>query len=84
MLEQQKEDTGSAAALMSCFSILMGSIGMTVISLNWSNTIFILGMMNALVGLACLAMWIRFSQKPYVMQVPERYSVLASRQMVDN
>jgi len=32
MLEQQREDTGSAAALMSCFGIFMGSIGMTIIS----------------------------------------------------
>ena len=29
MLEQQEEDTGSASALMSCFGILMGSVGMT-------------------------------------------------------
>jgi DHA1 family bicyclomycin/chloramphenicol resistance-like MFS transporter len=34
MLEQQKDDTGSASALMSCFGIFMGSIGMTIISLN--------------------------------------------------
>ncbi|NPV61985.1 MAG: multidrug effflux MFS transporter [Methanotrichaceae archaeon] len=79
MLEQQREDTGSAAALMSCFGIFMGSIGMTVISLNWGNTILILGVMNALVGLACVARWLRISQKPYVTQVPERCSALASR-----
>ncbi|MFZ2470926.1 MAG: multidrug effflux MFS transporter, partial [Methanothrix sp.] len=73
MLEQQKEDTGSAAALMSCFGIFMGSIGMTIISLNWSNTILVLGMMNILIGLVCEALWLRISQKPYVVQVPERY-----------
>ncbi|MCX6677688.1 MAG: hypothetical protein NTU95_07055 [Methanothrix sp.] len=42
MLEQQEEDTGSASALMSCFGIFMGSIGMTIISLPWSNTIRVL------------------------------------------
>lgn len=79
MLEQQKEDTGSAAALMSCFGIFMGSIGMTIISLNWSNTILVLGMMNILIGLVCEALWLRISQKPYVVQVPERYIAAASR-----
>lgn len=79
MLEQQRGDTGSAAALMSCFGIFMGSIGMTIISLNWSNTILVLGMMNILIGLACVALWLRVSQKPYVMQVPERYIAAASR-----
>jgi DHA1 family bicyclomycin/chloramphenicol resistance-like MFS transporter len=79
MLEQQRGDTGSAAALMSCFGIFMGSIGMTIISLNWSNTILVLGMMNVLISLVSGALWLRISQKPYVTQVPERYVALASR-----
>jgi DHA1 family bicyclomycin/chloramphenicol resistance-like MFS transporter len=73
MLEQQREDTGSAAALMSCFGIFMGSIGITIISMNWSNIILVLGMMNILIGMVCVVLWLRISQKPYVMQVPERY-----------
>ncbi|MCK9440325.1 MAG: multidrug effflux MFS transporter [Methanothrix sp.] len=79
MLEQQREDTGSAAALLNCFATFLGSIGMTIISLNWSNTILVLGMMNILVGLAGVMLWMRISQKPYVMQVPERYIAAASR-----
>jgi DHA1 family bicyclomycin/chloramphenicol resistance-like MFS transporter len=78
MLEQQRGDTGSAAALMSCFGILMGSVGMTIISLSWSDTIFVLGMMNILIGLASGALWLHISKKPYVMQVPERYVAAAS------
>jgi DHA1 family bicyclomycin/chloramphenicol resistance-like MFS transporter len=77
MLEQQRGDTGSAAALMSCFGILMGSVGMTIISLSWSDPILVLGMMNLLVGVACGAAWLAISRKPYVVQVPERY--VASR-----
>ena len=73
MLEQQRQDTGSAAALISCFGLFMGSIGMTIISLNWSNTILLLGLMNILIGLVCGALWLRISQRPYVMKVPERY-----------
>jgi DHA1 family bicyclomycin/chloramphenicol resistance-like MFS transporter len=77
MLEQQREDTGSAAALMSCFGIFMGSIGMTIISLNWSNTILVLGIMNILTGLTSEALWLRMSQKPFVKRVPERFVAMA-------
>ncbi len=73
MLEQQRENTGSASSLMSCFGIFMGAIGMTVISLNWSNTILVLGIMNLLIGLLCGGLWLCISRKPYVTQVPERY-----------
>lgn len=70
MLEQQEYDTGSASALMSCFGILMGSLGMTVISQQWSNTIRILGSMNILVGLLCLGLWLLLSRRSFVKQIP--------------
>jgi DHA1 family bicyclomycin/chloramphenicol resistance-like MFS transporter len=73
MLEQQRGDTGSAAALMSFFGIFAGSVGMTTISLDWPDPIQVLGMMNLLVGLASGALWILISKKPYVVAVPERY-----------
>ena len=71
MLEQQEEDTGSASALMSCFGIFMGSVGMTIISLPWSDTIQVLGTMNILTGLTCLALWKLLSNKPFIKQIPE-------------
>jgi DHA1 family bicyclomycin/chloramphenicol resistance-like MFS transporter len=73
VLEQQREDTGAAAALLSFTGTLAGSIGMTIISLDWSNTILVLGIVMILVGLVCVTLWLHISQKPYVMQVPERY-----------
>jgi len=79
MLEQQREDTGSAASLLNCFATFLGSIGMIIISLNWSNTILVLGIMNILVGLVCLILWLPISQKQYVLQVPERYIAATSR-----
>jgi DHA1 family bicyclomycin/chloramphenicol resistance-like MFS transporter len=69
MLEQQEEDTGSASALMSCFGILMGSMGMTVISQEWGDTIRILGLMNILVGVLCLGLWLLLSNRPFVKQI---------------
>jgi DHA1 family bicyclomycin/chloramphenicol resistance-like MFS transporter len=71
MLEQQEEDTGSASALMSCFGIFMGSVGMTIISLPWSNTIQVLGAMNILTGLTCLALWQLLSNKPFIKKIQE-------------
>jgi DHA1 family bicyclomycin/chloramphenicol resistance-like MFS transporter len=71
MLEQQDEDTGSASALMSCFGILMGSVGMTIISMPWGNTIRVLGMMNILTGLTCLSLWLLLSNRPFIKQIPE-------------
>ncbi len=71
MLEQQEEDTGSASALMSCFGILMGSLGMTIISLSWSDPILVLGEMNILAGLTCLILWRMLSNRPFIKQIPE-------------
>jgi DHA1 family bicyclomycin/chloramphenicol resistance-like MFS transporter len=72
MLEQQKEDTGSAAALMACSAILTGSLGMAVISQEWGDTIRILAAMNIFVGLACLALWLLLANRPFIKQIPER------------
>ena len=70
MLEQQQEDTGSASSLMGSFGIFMGSIGMLLISFEWSNIIFALGILNLITGLICGAGWLLISQKPFIKQVP--------------
>jgi DHA1 family bicyclomycin/chloramphenicol resistance-like MFS transporter len=72
MLEQQREDTGSAAALMSCAGITAGSIGMSLISMNRGNMIPVLGMMYVLIGMICATLWLYISQRPYVTRIPDR------------
>jgi len=57
MLEQQKGDTGSMVSVMNCTNLLMGSLGMTLISLNWGNTIFALGTMTLLTALTSTLTW---------------------------
>jgi DHA1 family bicyclomycin/chloramphenicol resistance-like MFS transporter len=79
MLELQRVDTGSAVSLLNCFGNFVGSVGIAVISLKWSNTIFVLGIMIILVGQTCLMLWLLISKKPYVMQVPERYIATPGR-----
>ncbi len=57
MLEQQQGDTGSMVSVMSCTGLLMGSLGMTLISFNWGNTIIALGIMTLLTALISLLAW---------------------------
>jgi len=73
MLEQQKEDTGSAASLMGCCGILMGSLGMLTISIEWGNTVLALGVLYVTVGLACTGLWLYSSRQPFVTRVAERH-----------
>jgi DHA1 family bicyclomycin/chloramphenicol resistance-like MFS transporter len=43
LLDQQRADTGSASALMSSTKLVMGSIGMMIISLDWGSLIHTVG-----------------------------------------
>lgn len=79
MLEQQQGDTGSAAALMSCFGILMGSAGMTIVSFNWGDTVLALGALNLAIGLLCEALWIFLSGKPFIKQIQDTSTTATSR-----
>ena len=47
MLEQQQKDTGSASSLIGGFAMIMGSIGIFIVSFNWSNQVFVIGALNA-------------------------------------
>jgi len=57
MLEQQKGDTGSVSSLMGCTGLLMGSLGLQLISMPWSNTIIALGVMTMSTAVISLAAW---------------------------
>lgn len=79
MLEQQKDDIGSAAALMGCAGILFGSIGMALVSLGWKDMIRVLGVMNAAAGLSSLLLWLLIAGKPYIKQIPEHGAAARGR-----
>ena len=57
MLEQQKEDTGSASSLIGCYGILMGSLGMLIVSFEWMDTILMVGILNLVIGVICAVLW---------------------------
>jgi DHA1 family bicyclomycin/chloramphenicol resistance-like MFS transporter len=82
MLEQQLKDTGSLVSLMGCTNLLMGSLGMTLISLPWSNTIIALGTMTLLTALTSTLAWslvIKHAVRlPHSMQLDKEYKALQS------
>jgi len=57
MLEQQKGDTGSVSSLMGCTGLLMGSLGLQLISGPWSSTIVALGVMTFSTAAIALIAW---------------------------
>jgi DHA1 family bicyclomycin/chloramphenicol resistance-like MFS transporter len=57
MLEQQKGDTGAVSSLMGCTGLLMGSLGMQLISLPWGNMILTLGCMTIGTAAVSLMAW---------------------------
>jgi DHA1 family bicyclomycin/chloramphenicol resistance-like MFS transporter len=57
MLEQQKGDSGAVSSLIGCTGLLMGSLGMTIISLPWNNMILTLGIMTISTAVLALVAW---------------------------
>jgi len=57
MLEQQQGDTGAVSSLMGCGGLLMGSVGIQLISLPWGNMIITLGIITFSIALISLIAW---------------------------
>lgn len=71
MLEQQKEDTGSASALINCFSLLFGSAGIILVSISGMNLVLTLGTIYIMVGCICLSGWLLIGRLNLAKEVPE-------------
>ena len=57
LLEQQDKDTGSASSLIQATFVLTGSLGMMLISFDWSNRILVIGIMNVVLSSFGLLLW---------------------------
>ena len=66
MLEQQKHDAGSASALINFFSMIMGSLGMFLVSLSPHHLIESLGIIECSVGLAGGVLWLLVHNRSFV------------------
>lgn len=68
LLEQQDRDTGSASSLINFFGTIMGSVGMTLISLSTEHLVFYIGMMQVITGGLGLLAWLAVKNRPFVVQ----------------
>ncbi|MBN1904933.1 MAG: multidrug effflux MFS transporter [Deltaproteobacteria bacterium] len=57
LLEQQDKDTGSASSLIQAVFVLTGAFGMMFISIDWSNRIMVIGIMNVVLSLFGFILW---------------------------
>ncbi len=69
MLEQQKEDAGSASSLMSSFAIMMGSFGIIMVSLGLGNLIQVVAVLNIILGTLCGGLWLAITRRPFLKSV---------------
>lgn len=58
LLDQQKEDVGSASSLINAVHTILGSVGMALGSLGWNNMIDGLGIIIIVSGVLAVIMWI--------------------------
>jgi len=62
LLEQQDKDIGSTSSVINSVFIGCGSMGMLFISFDWSDRIFVMGLMNVCVGFGGYLLW-KFAKK---------------------
>ncbi len=62
MLDQHEADAGSVSALMSSSHMVMGSIGMVIVSLPLGGRVEILGVLTLVVGLVSGGLWLGIGQ----------------------
>lgn len=66
MLDQLEGDTGAASSLMSCAFTFFGSVGMFLISLDFFDRVFTMGLMYLVISLVSLIIWSITYNKPYI------------------
>ncbi|MGB3223750.1 MAG: multidrug effflux MFS transporter [Desulforhopalus sp.] len=66
MLDLQEHDTGSASALINFFGMIMGSLGMFLVSLKPHYLIEALGTIQFIVGLTGGVLWFLFRNRSFV------------------
>lgn len=71
LLDQQRADTGSASALMSSAKLVMGSVGMMIISLDWESLIHTVGALNVVIGAMSAGLWLLVQKRSLLKKSEE-------------
>ena len=69
MLEQQEFDSGSASALINCMGMVMGSLGIFLLSEEAGSQIPVLGMLLVSTGTLGGVLWVVIRNRPFIRQV---------------
>jgi DHA1 family bicyclomycin/chloramphenicol resistance-like MFS transporter len=64
MLSEAESDAGSASALISSYTMIMGSVGITLVSLIPGPLVHVVGSLNLFVGVVCLVAWLVATRLP--------------------
>lgn len=67
LLEQQKNDTGSASSLINFLAMIMGSAGMLLISLDTTHLVLSLGMIQMSIGILGFLFWSLLKNRSFVV-----------------
>jgi DHA1 family bicyclomycin/chloramphenicol resistance-like MFS transporter len=62
ILDQHEGDAGSASALMNSSTMVMGSVGMVIVSLGLGSRVELIGALNIIFGLLCGGLWLGIGQ----------------------
>jgi MFS transporter, DHA1 family, multidrug resistance protein len=62
MLDQHEGEAGSASALMGASSMVMGSVGMLIVSLHLTDRIHLIGLLNIVIGLLSGTLWLAIAR----------------------
>lgn len=68
LLDQQSEDIGSASSLINAVHTILGSVGMALGSLAWSNMVHGLGIIIILSTLSSILAWVIFLRSKVVVK----------------
>lgn len=68
LLEQQDEDTGSAAALIQFSVSIMGATGILIVTANSEDLIQNYGLLLVAIGTACAGLWLIVQNRPFVAE----------------
>jgi len=63
ILEQVDRDTGSASSFIAFTFMLLGAVGMFIVSLDWGDKITVIGALGFGVGAVDLGFWLTFRNK---------------------
>jgi len=70
MLEQQRDNAGAAAALINCSSLILGSLGILMVSMFADDLIIVIGILNVAVGSVCALAWMSINKRKVFSEVP--------------